>query len=280
MANPADAAVRREAAVRSPESAEATVPAFLTKTIFLMEYRKVSSGYMTVGTQLVSRPETLDDLFSQSDADHGGYPWDEHVPPPGRDGTLLAIVPIPGTNTSLAIVGYAIATTSGTATSGTATSGTATSGVTPNGATTAGATTTAGGHQVRPAESDPAAEGHADADAGVRLDHVQRRAWAGGHEIALTFQEFQLLAFLTAHPAKVFSRADLVEQVWHRDTARDARTTAPAGRDTARDARTVARDSRTVDVHVSRLRHKLGPVYGRCLVTEYRVGYQFRPPAA
>ena len=36
-------------------------------------------------------------------------------------------------------------------------------------------------------------------------------------------------------------------------------------------------DSRTVDVHVSRLRRKLGPDYGRCLVTEYRVGYQFRP---
>ena len=30
-------------------------------------------------------------------------------------------------------------------------------------------------------------------------------------------------------------------------------------------------------MHVSRLRHKLGPAYGRCLVTEYRVGYQFRP---
>ena len=27
----------------------------------------------------------------------------------------------------------------------------------------------------------------------------------------------------------------------------------------------------------SRLRHKLGPVYGHCLVTEYRAGYQFRP---
>jgi DNA-binding winged helix-turn-helix (wHTH) protein len=252
----------------------------------------VSSGYMTVGTQLVSRPETLDDLFSQPDADPGGYPWDDHVPPPGRDGTLLAIVPIPGTNTSLAIVGYTIATTSGTTSA--ATPSVTPNGVTPNGATTTGATTTAGAHQVRPAESDPAAEGHADADAGVRLDHVQRRAWAGGHEIALTFQEFQLLAFLTAHPAKVFSRADLVEQVWRRDTvpagrdtardarttAQDARTTARDARTTARDARTVARDSRTVDVHVSRLRHKLGPVYGRCLVTEYRVGYQFRPPAA
>jgi DNA-binding winged helix-turn-helix (wHTH) protein len=219
-----------------------------------MEYRKVSSGYVTVGTQLVSRPETLDDLFSQPDTEPdvepGGYPWDERVPPPGRDGTLLAIVPIPGTGTSLAIVGYAIATT--------------------NGATTTGATANGASHQGRPA---PATKGPADADAGVRLDHVQRRAWAGGREIMLTFQEFQLLAFLTAHPATVFRRADLVEQVWRRDIT-------PAGRDTARDARAVARDSRTVDVHVSRLRQKLGPVYGRCLVTEYRVGYQFRPPAA
>ena len=52
--------------------------------------------------------------------------------------------------------------------------------------------------------------------------------------------------------------ADLVQRVWQRH---------------------FAADSRTVDVHVSRLRHKLGPVYGRCLVTEYRIGYMFRPPA-
>ena len=45
----------------------------------------------------------------------------------------------------------------------------------------------------------------------------------------------------------------------------------------ARDDQAIARDSRTVDVHVSRVRHKLGPRYGQCLVTEYRVGYQFRP---
>jgi DNA-binding response OmpR family regulator len=32
-----------------------------------------------------------------------------------------------------------------------------------------------------------------------------------------------------------------------------------------------------VDVHISRIRHKLGRRYGQCLVTEYRVGYQFRP---
>ena len=53
---------------------------------------------------------------------------------------------------------------------------------------------------------------------------MQRRVWAGGREIALTFQEFELLSFLTAHPAKVFSRADLVGQVWHHDLTLDGRT--------------------------------------------------------
>jgi DNA-binding winged helix-turn-helix (wHTH) protein len=243
-----------------------------------------------VGTQLVSRPETLDDLFSQPDAEPGGNPWDERVP--GRDGTLLAIVPIPGTSTSLAIVGYAIATTNGTAMNGTAMNGTAMNGTAMNGTAmngTAmnGTTATGGSQQGRPAESDPATE--RPTVPGVRLDHVQRRAWAGGREIMLTFQEFQLLAFLTAHPATVFTRADLVEHVWRRDiapaspgTGRDTAREAREARDAreAREARAVARDSRTVDVHVSRLRHKLGPVYGQCLVTEYRVGYQFRPPVA
>ena len=217
-----------------------------------MEYRSVSSGYVAVGTRLVGQPETLDEVFSRPDAGPG-HPWDEQVPPPGRDATLLAVVPIPGTGTSLAIVGYAIATTSD-ATIDAATSGPAT--IDP---------------KSRPAKSDPAAKRRADG--GLRLDHLQRRVWAGGREIMLTFQEFQLLAFFTAHPTTVFSRADLVEQVWRRDIAR-------IGRDTTRDARAVAQDSRTVDVHVSRLRHKLGPVYGQCLVTEYRVGYQFRPPVA
>jgi DNA-binding response OmpR family regulator len=77
-----------------------------------------------------------------------------------------------------------------------------------------------------------------------------------GAEVALTFQEFELLAFLIAHPDTVFSRADLAREVWRRE---------------------FGADSRTVDVHVSRLRRKLGRSYGQCLVTEYRVGYQFRP---
>ena len=145
------------------------------------------------------------------------------LPPQGlteaADGTLLAVVPIPGTRTSLAIIGYPV--------------------------TTPGAS---GGEPAVPLE-----EGRP----GLLLDHDQRRVWVDGKEVALTFQEFELLAFLSARPSTVFSRADLVRQVWQRD---------------------FSADSRTVDVHVSRLRHKLGPDYGRCLVTEYRVGYQFRPP--
>ena len=143
------------------------------------------------------------------------------VPPCGPAGTLLAVVPIPGTGTSLAIVGYPVARAG-------------------RGARRAGSAQF-GGHRGRPF--------------GLLLDHEQRRVWVDGAEVTLTFQEFELLAFLSAHPATVFSRADLVQRVWQRD---------------------FAADSRTVDVHVSRLRHKLGPAYGKYLVTEYRVGYQFR----
>jgi Transcriptional regulatory protein, C terminal len=169
-------------------------------------------------------------------------PWDEQVPPPGRDATLLAVVPIPGTGTSLAIVGYAITT----------------SAADPAATPSRGATSSRG---ARSSAGDQASPGH-----GLLLDHAQRRAWINGREIQFTFQEFELLAFLAAHPATVFSRAELVERVWHRTLGQDGRP--------------VPKDSRTVDVHVSRVRRKLGPRHGQCLVTEYRVGYQFRPRPA
>ena len=95
----------------------------------------------------------------------------------------------------------------------------------------------------------------------------QHRVWADGQDITLTYQEFELLAFLSAHPATVFSRADLVEHVWHQGVQGE------------HDQRPVTADSRIVDVHISRLRQKLGPRHGQCLVTEYRVGYRFRPAA-
>jgi hypothetical protein len=170
-----------------------------------------------IGTQLLNRAEAEPRGDGQS-ADHPAAA----VLPYATDGTLLAVVPIPGSGTSLAIVGYPV--------------------------TVPGAAPGAPGASGSPDT--------ADGRSGLLFDHEQRRVWADGKEVRLTFQEFELLAFLSAHPATVFSRADLVQRVWQRD---------------------FAADSRTVDVHVSRLRHKLGADYGRYLVTEYRVGYQFRP---
>ena len=184
-------------------------------------------------------------LFRSCPPDHPdagpAQPWDEQVPPPGRDATLLAVVPIPGTGTSLAIVGYAITTSA------------------------AGPAARPSAPSAPPEQSEPsndqASPGH-----GLLLDHAQRHVWIDGRQVPLTFQEFELLAFLAAHPAIVFTRAELVERVWHRTLGQDGRP--------------LPRDSRTVDVHVSRLRRKLGPCYGACLVTEYRVGYQYRPRPA
>src|SRR5271155_1812185 len=204
---------------QSRASTVSGLPGFLTKTTFLLDYGAVSAGYVTIGTQLLSRP-AIQEL---------GQPWDEHVPPPGRDATLLPGVPIPGTQTSLATVAYAIRPS--------------------------------GGPEPGPAAGRP--DLLAEPASGLLIDHVQRRVWIDGAEVVLTFQEFELLAFLSAHPATVFSRADLVSHVW------------PDGPD----LRNVRRDSRTVDVHVSRLRRKLGPVHGRCRVPEPRAGYQSRPLA-
>jgi hypothetical protein len=170
-----------------------------------------------IGAQLLGGADARDE------ADPGQPEPERVLTRPRAAGTLLAVVPIPGTGTSMAIVGYPVTA--------------------PGGAPAAA--------------SDPAIGAERPGQrSGLLLDHDQRRVWVDGAEIALTFQEFELLAFLSAHPSTVFTRSDLVTRVWQRD---------------------FAADSRTVDVHVSRLRHKLGPAYGRYLVTEYRVGYQFRP---
>jgi Transcriptional regulatory protein, C terminal len=176
------------------------------------------AGHVQIGAQLLGRADAGPEAEDGSGAPEVPHPLFRQKP----DGTLLAVVPIPGTGTSMAIVGYPV--------------------------------TAPGSISALPAAAG--SERPAGGRAGLLLDHDQRRVWVDGAEVALTFQEFELLAFLSAHPSTVFTRADLVRQVWQRD---------------------FAADSRTVDVHVSRLRHKLGPSYGRYLVTEYRVGYQFRP---
>jgi hypothetical protein len=89
---------------------------------------------------------------------------------------------------------------------------------------------------------------------GLWVDRPSRRVRVDGREVGLTFQEFELLGHLTAHPWTVFSRTQLMQALW---PAVDATT-------------------RTVDVHVHRLRRKLGR-WGYQLVTVRRVGYVHRP---
>lgn len=98
------------------------------------------------------------------------------------------------------------------------------------------------------------------ADAGsplVRVDTVQRTADVDGRELDLTYLEFELLAHLVAHPHRVHTRDQLVTTVWGYGHVGDGRT---------------------VDVHIARLRRKLGAEHRGAIQTVRRVGYKYTPP--
>jgi hypothetical protein len=93
------------------------------------------------------------------------------------------------------------------------------------------------------------------APGGLVVDSAQHRVVVRGHDAGLVFREFELLAFLAANPGQVFTRAQLLNRVWG----------------------SVRGTSRTVDVHIHRLRRKLGAELGSRLVTVRRVGYMYQP---
>jgi DNA-binding response OmpR family regulator len=91
---------------------------------------------------------------------------------------------------------------------------------------------------------------------GVTLDATQRRVFAGPDELALTATEFDLLAYLMRRPGRVFTREQLLSEVWGYSSV--------AG-------------TRTVDVHIAQLRAKLG---GASPIRTVRgVGYAAENPA-
>ncbi|MEE1801457.1 winged helix-turn-helix domain-containing protein [Streptomyces sp. JV176] len=90
----------------------------------------------------------------------------------------------------------------------------------------------------------------------VLVDNVQRTAVVDGRPLDLTYLEFELLAHLVAHPHRVHSRDQLVTTVWGYGHVGDGRT---------------------VDVHVARLRRKLGADHRRSIQTVRRVGYKYIP---
>lgn len=90
---------------------------------------------------------------------------------------------------------------------------------------------------------------------GVVIDEASYSAKVHGRPLDLTYKEFELLRFLAQHPGRVFTREQLLSEVWGYD---------------------YFGGTRTVDVHVRRLRAKLGDLEG-LIGTVRNVGYRFTP---
>jgi DNA-binding response OmpR family regulator len=105
------------------------------------------------------------------------------------------------------------------------------------------------------AADDP--EAHVIRSGDVTVDDVTYTAKLGGRPLDLTFKEFELLKYLAQHPGRVFTRDQLLQEVWGYD---------------------YFGGTRTVDVHVRRLRAKLGPEHEQLIGTVRNVGYRFVIP--
>ena len=91
----------------------------------------------------------------------------------------------------------------------------------------------------------------------VTVDDATYTAKVGGRTLDLTFKEFELLKYLAQRPGRVFSREQLLQEVWGYD---------------------YFGGTRTVDVHVRRLRAKLGADHEALIGTVRNVGYRFVLP--
>lgn len=91
----------------------------------------------------------------------------------------------------------------------------------------------------------------------IVIDENSYTAKVRGRTLDLTFKEFELLKFLAQHPGRVFTRAQLLQEIWGYD---------------------YFGGTRTVDVHIRRLRSKLGPEFEALIGTVRNVGYRFTLP--
>jgi DNA-binding response OmpR family regulator len=92
----------------------------------------------------------------------------------------------------------------------------------------------------------------------LTIDETTYTARLAGTALDLTYKEFELLKFLALHPGRVFTRSHLVQEVWGYD---------------------YFGGTRTVDVHVRRLRAKLGAEHEAMIGTVRNVGYKFVRPS-
>jgi DNA-binding response OmpR family regulator len=114
-----------------------------------------------------------------------------------------------------------------------------------------------GEYAAQIAESDPTSGEIRTGE--VAIDENSYTARIKGRALDLTFKEFELLKFLAQHPGRVFTRAQLLQEIWGYD---------------------YFGGTRTVDVHIRRLRSKLGPEHEAIIGTVRNVGYRFTVTAA
>ncbi|MCH4007421.1 MAG: response regulator transcription factor [Eubacterium sp.] len=90
----------------------------------------------------------------------------------------------------------------------------------------------------------------------IELQEGSHRVYSDGQEITLTLKEYELLHLFMKHPGRVYTREELLRQVWEED---------------------FAGETRTVDVHIGTLRSKLGKA-GQQIETVRGVGYRMGVP--
>lgn len=89
---------------------------------------------------------------------------------------------------------------------------------------------------------------------GLRIDRNDKLALLEGEDIGLTRTEFDILLFFLTHRNRIYSREEIIQQVWDND---------------------VVVTNRTIDTNIARLRKKIGP-YGNNIVTRLGFGYGFK----
>ena len=89
----------------------------------------------------------------------------------------------------------------------------------------------------------------------LKIDLEKKLVFANGEKLAFSKKEFEVLSLLATHPGQIFSREDLINELW-------------------KDAPYVL--DRTVDVHIARIRSKLGE-HKNCIVNRSGYGYVFNP---
>ncbi|VEP16181.1 Two-component response regulator (fragment) [Hyella patelloides LEGE 07179] len=89
----------------------------------------------------------------------------------------------------------------------------------------------------------------------LTIDFARREVILSNHVVPLTALEFDLLHFLASHPNRVWDRAELISAIWNRDD--------------------YSGDDRKVDIHVGRIRKKIGDHEGKLIKTIWGRGYMF-----